>query len=661
MDDIARFIAEIEADISDFERDIHKAMAMAENLPDDVEVEVHATINDFKRKITQAEAQAKMFDGMEVDAEINADISDLMKDVGIAKTIINDLDNTRVDAEVDAHVKRAMTNITALQSMLSGIERGDYNVDINADTASALSRIRILETNLKSIENKNVSAEINADVSAAMTKIAMVKAQLNSFARDKTTIEVETKFDTNPIRNGLASITSALGNFQNKMDTLANNIRTTGTVAANVFKGMFLSSITALVPAIASVVPALMAVMNAIGVVGGGALGLANAFAITGAGVVGFGAMAMSALKMVENGTLSVTKEVQNYQSAVDDLKSAWTGVVSQNQSAIFNTLANGVNTAKVALQGLTPFLSGVAQGMEQASSKTLNWAKTSQVASNFFDMMGTTGVKVFNNMLSDAGSFGSGLIAVITNLAPLTEWVSQGFAKMGESFNKWANSVEGSQAIQDFTNYVKTNLPLIGEIFGSTFKGIFNLMKAFTPNSQLIFQSLAEMANRFEAWSAKIAASDGFKQFIDYIQTNGPKVLSVLGNIVNIIINVATAMAPLGAAVLSVVDAFTAWLANLTQAHPVIGALLGVISILAGAFMALYPAIQFVTTVIAPLIGQFVAFIARSVAVRAVMTALTAAFSALSAPVLGVIAVVAALIAVFVGLWNSSEQVRLL
>lgn len=45
MDDVARFVAEIEADISDFERDIHKAIAMAESIPDDVEVELKATIN----------------------------------------------------------------------------------------------------------------------------------------------------------------------------------------------------------------------------------------------------------------------------------------------------------------------------------------------------------------------------------------------------------------------------------------------------------------------------------------------------------------------------------------------------------------------------------------------------------------------------------------
>ena len=64
-------------------------------------------------------------------------------------------------------------------------------------------------------------------------------------------------------------------------------------------------------------------------------------------------------------------------------MQSAWEGIIKQNQSQIFNTLANGIDTAKAALQGLTPFISGVSKGMEQASAKMLDWVKNSQVAQN--------------------------------------------------------------------------------------------------------------------------------------------------------------------------------------------------------------------------------------------------------------------------------------
>ena len=105
------------------------------------------------------------------------------------------------------------------------------------------------------------------------------------------------------------------------MDALATKIRTFGTIFAQQVKGLMIASIQALIPVIAGLVPAIMAVLNAVGVLGGGVLGLVGAFSVAGLGVVGFGAMAISALKMVEDGTLAVTKEVQNFRDASDQLK----------------------------------------------------------------------------------------------------------------------------------------------------------------------------------------------------------------------------------------------------------------------------------------------------------------------------------------------------
>ncbi|AVT24628.1 hypothetical protein B6175_11015 [Staphylococcus aureus] len=76
----------------------------------------------------------------------------------------------------------------------------------------------------------------------------------------------------------------------------------------------------------------------------------------------------------------------------------AWTDIIKQNQSAIFTTLANGLNTVKTAMQSLQPFFSGISRGFK--------WAQNSGVASRFFNMMNTTGVSVFNKLLSAAAMY---------------------------------------------------------------------------------------------------------------------------------------------------------------------------------------------------------------------------------------------------------------
>ena len=76
----------------------------------------------------------------------------------------------------------------------------------------------------------------------------------------------------------------------------------------------------------------------------------------------------------------------------------------------------------------------------------------------------------------------------------------------MGQAFNLGRTST-GQEAIRSFVEYTKQNLPLIGQIFGNTFKGIFNLMKAFAPNTHYILESLAQMSENLhlECYSSTI------------------------------------------------------------------------------------------------------------------------------------------------------------
>lgn len=682
--------AQIEANTRKFKSAIQSAKKVAQSFKktqDSIkDTKLDGDSSGVTKAVEAAKASVESFDGVEGKAELDVDSSKLREQVNAAKGIVNSFDHLHADAELSADIKRARTNIEALERYIDNVDNKDADIDISADVSKAMKRLDILRTNLSSITNKNYDATITADATRAREAIKRAKSELNDFARQRAKAKLDVNMKAasskveifkamlrsipNVVRTRLEVDSSkSLGFFKSlgraidestrTWDKLATKIRTIGTVLGNMIKGVLISNISLLVPAIASLVPALMAVLNAIGVVAGGALGLAGAFGVAGAGAVAFGAMGISALTMLADGTLEATRETERYEASLDSLKSAWAGLIQQNQAQIFNTLANSIDTAKVALAGLTPFINGVSKGMEQASAKMLDWAKNSQVAQKFFEMMGTTGVRIFNNMLDAAGSFGSGLVSVLTQIAPLAEWVSQGFKKMGQSFNEWAQSVEGQNAIKSFIEYTKQNLPLIGQIFGSTFRGIFNLMKAFAPNTHLVLQGLADMAKQFEQWSATIAESDGFKKFIEYVQENGPKLIQLLGNIINIIINVATAMAPFAAAVLDVAIAMTDFIESLTAAHPAIGIMLGLIATLAGIFMTLGPpilgAIDF--------IGTFVSSIGGLSGVIGIATGaidfLGGVLAALSGPVGLVIAMVGALIGVLVWLWNTNESVR--
>lgn len=559
----------------------------------------------------------------------------------------------------------------------------NFMAKIMANISDFQRNVRKAQALAKTAIPDEIETDITANTSKFQRGLMRAKAMAQRFRKHTVDIDADTsKFRRAMLtmQRGWAQTQKAQDEFDRTMMSMAQSIRSFGTVFSNQIKGTLIASFQGLIPIIAGLVPAIMAVGNALKVVTGGALALAGAVAIAAGGFVGFGAMAFTAINLVGDGTLQATKETKKYQSALEGVKATWTDIVESNQSEIFNAMANGLNAVKTAMKGLTPFLDGVASGMEKASESLLQWTKSSSVAKAFFNMMETTGVSVFNKMLSAAGKFGDGLINVFTQLAPLFQWSANWLDRIATNFSKWANSASGQNSIKQFMEYTKQNLPLIGKIFGNTFAGINNLLKAFSGNSTNIFKSLEGMTQKFRDWSETVGKSEGFKKFIDYVQQNGPKIMDLIGNITMLLVNFGTAMAPIASKILDVVNAIISFTSNLFEAHPGVAKLVGIMTILGGILLAVVPTIAQVAIFVKDLLIPFISWANKAGIVNKVMGALkgvlgklaspltllrtafgaiVGALGAISAPVWIVIGVITALIGVITYLWKTNEDFR--
>ena len=623
-------------------------------------------------------------------ARISAIITDFQRNIRkaqrMAKTEIPDEIETQVDANI-SKFKRALNTAKAMAQRWR-----EHTVDIDGNNNPIKRAIAVVKEKLQQLRDKEV--DIKGNNNPLKRSVLGAKAMLATL-HDKT---VKVNFDTRGMTRAQVltrALSQSLDEYGDKMDRLATRIRTFGTVFGQQIKGVLIASFQGLIPIIAGLVPAIMAVANALGVVAGGALGVAGAFGIAASGAFTFGAMAVSAIKMLNDGTLQATAQTRRYQASLEQVKSTWEGIIKQNQAQIFNTLSNALDTVNVALGRMKPFLAGISKGMEQASQSVLKWAQNSQTASKFFNMMNTTGVKTFNTLLSAAGRFGDGLINVFTQLGPLFLWTAKGLDNLGKKFQNWANSVAGQNAIKSFIEYTKTNLPKIGQIFGNVFMGIGNLMKAFAQNSSNIFDWLVKMTAKFREWSEQVGKSEGFKKFVQYVQENGPVIMDLIGNIVRVLVAFGTAMAPIASAILKVVTALAGFIAKLFETHPAIARMIGIGMILGGMLWALLAPIIAVSTMLSNVfgvgliqaIGKMLAFarntqILRSalnlvkIAFRLLMSpistimrilpmlsgafqALGVAIGAISWPVLAIIGVIVALIGIIVWLWKTNENFR--
>ncbi|MDU0485553.1 peptidoglycan DD-metalloendopeptidase family protein [Staphylococcus haemolyticus] len=458
----------------------------------------------------------------------------------------------------------------------------DHLTEMNYTITKSKANINLLKQNLKEVSLAHGSTSRQADKLRNDILKESIAMQIAQGRADELSDELDkVARSQRKVRLATTLMGAGFAGARDSADRIATTLRSVGEVTQGVVGEIMATQFANLVPIMGSVVSAGAGVGGMVTALSGAAIGMGGSYAIALGAVKAFTGQATYALKMLEDGTLSITSETARYQQSLASLKTQWEGLIAQNQAKIFNTMTNGINMAKTALSQLNPFLTTTAGQIERFSSRLLNWVNTSNNVKNAFNILNTQGTQAFGHLLNGAFHFVDGTVAVFNKLSPLFVWASKGFENMALSFRRWANSVEGSRAINNFIEYTKTNLPIVGRIFGNIFGGIFNLFSAFSGHSHNVLLGIESVTEGFKNWSAELKRSDGFQQFVQYLETNGPKVWTLIKNITGILWGLIKGMAPVGAVTLSVTNAITGWMSSMMNTHPVIGQLIG--SIVAG------------------------------------------------------------------------------
>jgi hypothetical protein len=356
-----------------------------------------------------------------------------------------------------------------------------------------------------------------------------------------------------------------------------------------------------------------MSTTTAVGVATVGALGAS--FAAAGVGAVAYGAIATSALTKV----FDASEELGKIQEKIDQADTVKERIAAQKElAALYKGMSKAQRGALTDLQEFKSFWSGFTKQFEnpifQAFSEGLNATQT-----------------------------------ILTKMAPTISSVSGAVVGLMQNLNK---SLEGSAATKFFT-WLEANaarsLTNFAQVATNTFSGVVSLLQAFQPLGVSMETSLVSLTQKFKEWAASLSGTQGFKDFVAYVQANGPTLWNTLTNIGNTLVNVGVALAPLGQAVVTVADNLTGFLEKVTSVKDVV-------IVATTAFIAYKASVVALTA-----IGAIVTLMRSYQAVAATMTvAQWALNTAMAANPIGLVAAaIAGLVAAGVLLYRNWDTIK--
>lgn len=569
----------------------------------------------------------------------------------------------RFNAIVGANVRDFLSKMKQVHDTLKKTATG-ANADIGANVKAFNAKMTLVRQSLRNVEYAKSEATVSADISRFNRTMAVLKAKMLALSSSKVVVQVKT--DWSQFQKGWQA-------GQQMMSKIASSIRNFGEIVSTSLQGAFISVLPAIAPIIANMGGLIGSLGPIIGTVAGQAAGLGTAFIVGYAGLGTVIAGVTSQVQALYKKNAVLNTQQQETKNALTKVKDTYNELMSITQRPILDGVKTGAQIATKLLNELEPLFTNSAMAFKNLM-KELQKAIGTTPIQKFLDYLNKDGATMLTRFAQSFGNIFKGLASIMTAFAPLANSTSKGFLDMTKSFADWAAGLEKSKKFQAFIEYVQTNMPKIKSIVGDAITGIVNVFSAFGPMSSNMLTNLQDLMGRFKEWSASLSENQGFQKFCDYVAQTAPGVMSLIGNLTTLLVNLGIGMAPLGQKILEIANNFLTWVNSMMSSNPAIGETIAKIVSLTGVVMTFLPWILSIGTgfmhLLAPgttantiltKVGEVITKIIPTILNLAskALPWLIRGFSALGGPVGVAIAVIGLLISVGVMLYKNWDTIK--
>lgn len=608
----------IRGDVSNLQQAIAEANAGLAGLNNDTTININGNNSNFNNAVQNVNRQTNTLSRRITEAQIGADISSFEDRMVEVTRALADADDT-VTPRIEADINSFMRDITKVQDRMREVARSTASPEVEADIAGFMAQMSAVEAQLDLVTRTH-DVDIRADTGSASARISALWLQVRALTAKDFVIGIQARW----------------ANYQAVMGAMAAFSRNFAEIIGMTARGIGIFISPAIVPILASVVGLLGNLGPMLGVIMGSTFALATSFGAAGIGVAGFAAVAIPSigkvvktskeLKDIEEKIAAATtwkernKLMKEQSSILDGMSKAqitagdalnkfkdnYSNLVKDMEKPVLESFASGLTGITGILNLARPMIENVTGSVKNLMD-SLNASLEAADVKDFFAFLGDFAGPALETIGKAVGNFTMGLFNMMNAFGPLATETQNSFLKMSESFRSWADGLSESEKFQAFVDYVSTNMPKVRSIFSDAIQGIINLFAGFSVSSSDMMSGLQDMMERFKEWSSTLAQNQGFQNFIDYIKTNGPVVVLVIGEIVQFIVNLGIAAAPMGEKMLAAADAVLNFANGLLAAHPWLGKIAVGMTVLIGAFLAALPTIVGLNALTGGLITTFI------------------------------------------------------
>lgn len=603
---------DLDADADPLTRAVRIARQKLREIPQRINTYFTGDNNPLTSSIARAKAGLRSI-AQRVTTVIAGNPTPLGRAVIVARTALSSI-SQRVTSIIAGNASPLVSTVAVARTALSSIAQRVTTM-IAGNASNLNSSVAAARAALASLPNR-VTTIINASSAALIRAVTVARAALASLPN---TVVIR-------ILDIWGGFEERLDKFENAMNRLSKITNSISNVMGNALRGGLLALLPAIAPALSGAVGVIGAIGPMIGTATSGLMGLVSAFSTAGTGAVAFGALAVTSIgsviktgqdldklqaklddatnakeraKIMEKIKVlqeSLGKEEKKALATLEDFKDNWQDIAKITQKPILKSFTNSLTTFKTVLNSLRPMFVNVANGAVTLT-KNLDNAFKAKDMQNFIKWMNNNAGKAFVTFGNIAGNVMRTVMNLIVAFGPLGNDMAASMEKATASWAKWAAGLSSSQRFQDFIAYTRENGPKLLQVITNFSGALRRLFAAFGPMSSDMLTSLVDMTARFREWAGTVQHTEGFKNFIAYIEKTGPTVWSTLGQISRTIINLLVGMAPLGKTILETVNSFLKFSNAAMEANPAIGQFIAAGLSLIGVVRAIVPAMVAVSS----------------------------------------------------------------